>query len=94
METERPHSLRHLLIRIFGSVLALLLLYVLSAGPAAYYIVKKLSQGNGSGASVPILIQIYQPLSKCVADTPLEPPFVAYCLWWTSFVNPNPPSFP
>jgi hypothetical protein len=56
---ERPHSLRRLLLRIGGTLVALLVLYLLSIGPAAYYVERRRAQNNS--VTFPVLERIYAP---------------------------------
>ena len=80
MDVAETPSLRHLLVRMAVTLLALVLLYVLGAGPAVYMAVK-------FPRSEPLLSQIYRPLDEAMLNTPLWSAFHAYENWWTEFAG-------
>jgi hypothetical protein len=84
-----PH--RRWLLRLFATFLSLLLLYVLSAGPAValynYRWIRALADGTGSGTPLPeSFLLIYTPLFSTMRNTPLEQVFAGYTGWWTEFI--------
>ena len=76
MDAEHPTSPRHLLGRVAATLLALLLLYPLSYGPAVYLEVKW-------GYDFRAVERFYAPLVWATDDTPLATPMQTYICWWT-----------
>ena len=83
MDTENPTSLRRLLLRVAATLLALLLLYPLSAGPA-YYLAVKLHTHSKA------LHRFYVPLDWATKATPLEKPIFIYVGWWMMLAGWKP----
>ena len=77
MDAEHPTSPRHLLGRVAATLLALLLLYPLSAGPAVYVAIKL-------GFDLRPVDRFYAPLAWAIDDTPLAPPMQTYIFWWVN----------
>ena len=75
MDAEHPTSPRHLLGRVAATLLALLVLYVLSTGPAIYVAFKLRLDAK-------VVHRFYAPFVWAIKDTPLEKPFVRYNAWW------------
>ena len=75
MDAENPTFLRQFLVRVAATLLALLLLYPLSIGPAVYLTIKLKPRSNW-------LDRIYTPLLSATQDTPLEIPLGIYTGWW------------
>ena len=75
MDAENPTSLRRLLLRAAATLLALLLLYPLSVGPAAYLMAKL-------RVHPPLLYRFYAPLAWAINGTPLLKLGNDYIEWW------------
>ena len=75
MDSEKPHSLRSLLTRIVGTLIGVLPLYVLSAGPATY-------AGEKYPRTKPVVTVFIRPVHWAVNDTALERSFYLYEAWW------------
>ena len=75
MDAEHPTSPSHLLGRVAATLLALLLLYPLSVGPAVYLAVRLRKEHNE-------LFRFYGPLNWAIEGTPLEQICRAYGVWW------------
>jgi hypothetical protein len=84
MNPERPASIRTLLARLGGVLLGAFALYVLGAGPKAYYDVRVIHTlgFQGSRAVFSALRRAYAPLEASVEGTPFQAPFTEYCDWW------------
>ena len=83
MDAENPTSLRHLFVRVAATLLALVGLYVLSTGPAAYAAVKH--------PNIQVLGDIfYRPLGMAIRGSALEKPYRAYALWWARLAGWKP----
>ena len=92
MDSAKPPSLRSLLTRIVGTVIALLLLlYPLSIGPAFYYIEKHYYMERHSRLTAKDFImfnKVYAPLWFVVGKIPpLWPVFEAYVNFWRSLAR-------
>ena len=76
MDSATPTSLRSLLTRIVCTLAGLLLLYVLSIGPANYLCLH-------DRRTKPVLLKIYAPLDWAVKDKPKITDLLnAYAQWW------------
>ena len=75
MDAAHPTSLRHLLVRMAATLLALVVLFPLSYGPAVFVAYKFPSTHDH-------IVAFYDPLVQAIAGTPLNPPFDAYVIWW------------
>ena len=75
MDAAETPSLRRLLVRMAATLLALLLLYPLSVGPAVYLAVRLRKEHNE-------LFRFYAPLNWAIEGTPLEQICRAYGVWW------------
>ena len=71
MDEEKPHSLRSLLTRIVCTLIGLLLLCVLSVGPAGY-----ISQRYPS--TYPAINRLFNPILSVIYKTPLHDPLLEY----------------
>ena len=80
MDAEHPTSPRHLLGRFTATLLALLLLYPLSAGPAMYV-------AERFPGSQPLIALLYVPLLEAIERTPLAGPFYSYAMWWQNLAR-------
>jgi hypothetical protein len=83
MDADSP-PLRRWWLRIGVTLLASLVLYVLSIGPFFGFLIyrsARLSQlgSDGWGEAYDV---IYRPLYSCMAETPLQRPLDAYIQWW------------
>ena len=76
MDAEHPTSPRHLLGRVVATLLALLLLYPLSAGPAVYLAIKLKSDFK-------LVDRFYAPLLWATHDAPLKQLLDDYVRWWS-----------
>ena len=75
MDAENPTSLRRLLVRMAATLLALVVLYLLGAGPACY-VAEKFPRSE-------LFVELlYFPLWEGIAQTPLAGPFYSYATWW------------
>ena len=83
MDTENPTSLRRLLLRAAATLLAVVVLYALSVGPAAYLEVKLRS----SPMEVP---SFYAALFLATQDPPLEQLRNGYVRWWVKLAGGDP----
>jgi hypothetical protein len=86
-----PH--RRWLFRIGTALCVLLVLYVLSAGPAMGYLnYRLLADGPGNETiltdSSPVvrLRLVYHPLQSFVQSVALDTPYHNYVMWWTNRV--------
>lgn len=81
-----PRSLRRLLTRAVATLCVLLVLYVLSSGPAQYYQSTRWFRAVNAGQPPPGTDRqwrrIYGPLERTTVDTFLEGPYDAYITWW------------
>lgn len=75
MDAENPTSLRQFLVRVAATLLALVVLYPLSSGPAIYVQAKLSTPSTASDT-------FYKPLFRALQNTPLENPFYVYLDWW------------
>ena len=75
MDQEKPTSPGSIATRIVCTLIGLLLLYVLSSGPAAYVWERSMN-------SRPLLEKIYAPLKWGHKQTPLLDPIYIYDKWW------------
>ena len=75
MDSENPPASRRRIFKWPAILLALLLLYVLSAGPACYVFAKFPSIGS-------FFLPLYIPVSRVVEGTPAEQFWTAYLQWW------------
>jgi hypothetical protein len=93
MDAEKPHSLRGLIVRIILTVFCLLVLYVLSIGPATYYHAKsELLLGltavlrKSDRERVTARDKAYEsychPIEKATKGTFLQEPLERYMEWW------------
>lgn len=95
MDQEKPHSLRRFVARMVCTLLALPLLYILSAGPAVYFVIRFEKDGS-------LWEEIYAPALWLIGVSHLEPPMEAYLNWWSqiawsrrkSIEVPPPPAPP
>lgn len=82
-EEERP-SIRLLVVRMGAVLLALLVVYVLGAGPEVYF--ESCHRNQGGSIQPPsgyaIAHALYEPLYRVVGRTPLESPLASYRAWW------------
>ncbi len=83
MDSEKPPSLGHLLVRVAATLVALLLLYVLGVGPATY------AEIRWTG-SAPLFDKLYDPFFRATHRTPLELPVDAYVEWWMRLAGLKP----
>ena len=83
MDAEHPTSPRHLLGRVAATLLALLLLYPLSIGPAVYAAVKL-------KADPTMLYSFYAPMFWATEYTPLQQPRREYLRWWLRLAHGDP----
>jgi hypothetical protein len=89
-DADAPHTVRGLVLRIAGTLLALVLLYVLSFGPAYYGVGYRAVRGpfqspygyfpDPYGAMDPPAF--YAPLVTVTRGTILEKPLRRYANWW------------
>ena len=88
MDSANPPSLCSRLTRIAGTFVGLLLLYILSVGPANYlWAFGRIERQR--------VVKLYMPLEWIVQDSPLEQPVRVYCQWWWNLGfshNPDPMS--
>ena len=75
MDSETPPSLRHRLLKGAAALVALVLLYVLSSGPANYAAEKH-------PGFKPLVKELYEPLRQAVAGTPLGKLMFNYEVRW------------
>lgn len=75
MDPENPHSITRLLARIGFMLLGLLVLYVLSFGPAIWAY-NRFPESHGT------IEAIYLPLARTIEGSPLEKPMQAYADLW------------
>ena len=83
MDAEHPTSPRHLLGRVAATLLALLLLYVLSIGPVVYLHVKLKRDFT-------VLDPFYVPLVWVIEHSSLGEPFYEYVSWWVRLAGGDP----
>ena len=74
MDSEKPHSIGSIATRIVCTLLVLLLLYVLSFGPACLI--------GDRFDSRPVVGKLYRPIFRVIDDTPLHDPVWDYIAWW------------
>ncbi len=82
MDEDQPFTLRHSILRLFGIILglllAILLVYVLSVGPALYWTERHATDENKIRFN-----QVYRPLWHFIGKAPpLRRPFTAYLNYW------------
>jgi hypothetical protein len=92
-----PRSWGALVLRGVGTLLAVVVLYVLSSGPAMYLERRRRVAARGPGLLAQLDPQslrvrhtppdsmisiIYRPLFRAAANTPLGEPLLRYRLWW------------
>ena len=75
MDSEKPHSLGSLATRMACTFVGLLLLYVLSYGPA-FYVFERYPQSR------PMIDTAYKQLGIVMRRSPLDQPYQAYLEWW------------
>ena len=75
MDAEHPTSPRHLLGRVAATLLALLVMYVLSVGPAVCVALKL-------GFKFRAVDRFYAPLLWATEDPPLRQLRDEYVRWW------------
>ena len=80
---EKPLTLTSLLAWIVYTVAGLMLLYVLSYGPAHYFIWR-------FPGSAPLIREVYNPLTRAIEATPVCPQVRDYADWWASLADPPP----
>ena len=82
-------SLSRLMARVVGTVVAVVLLYWLSFGPAMYLAAKV-------PATQPAVGVIYLPVEWTVEQERVPPFYLAYLAWWRSYAVPygDPPFAP
>ena len=83
MDPEKPHSLGSLATRMACTLIGLLLLYVLSAGPA-FYVDYKYPRSRA------FIERLYDPLERVLKPTPLVAPFAYYVFWWMRLAGYQP----
>ena len=83
MDAEHPTSPRQLLVRVAATLLALVVLYGLSAGPAVYLAPKLRPDSK-------VLAHFYAPLDWVLKHTPLEESYYEYLLWWVRLAGADP----
>ena len=81
MDSEKPHTIGSIATRIVCTIIGLVLLYVLSIGPARYV-------WERSVRSHRMIEKLYAPLDWALANTPLYPPLRAYSDWWALLAGP------
>jgi hypothetical protein len=77
---EAPLAARGFIARVVGTLLVLILLYVLSLGPVMYFEARRSLQRFGSRA-LPSFPKVYTPLLACASRTPLEMALLNYRSW-------------
>lgn len=82
MDAETPHSFRGFVVRIVGNLIGLILLYVLSIGPAAVFERRVLYFSTGASEGITFIPRLYQPLWKTATWLGVRVPLYGYCLWW------------
>ncbi len=82
MDSEKPHTIGSIATRIVFTVIGLLLLYVLSIGPA-WYLGVHFHRTN-------LFLKPYLPLHWATDGTPLRPAFNAYIDWWNNLPGGDP----
>ena len=75
MDSAKPHSLGSRLLTGLAGLLGAFILYLLSAGPVAYLVIR-----TGSGGLW--ATNMYVPAMVLLANTPARPAGVAYVSWW------------
>jgi len=75
MDLEKPLSLGSIATRVISTLVGVLLLYILSVGPACYIAAK-------TGRGGPLIETLYTPLVWAVQRTPLIDPMTAYVEFW------------
>ena len=83
MDAEHPTSSSHLLGRVAATLLALLVLYALSVGPAIYLEVKL-------KIDFKVLDRFYAPLVWAIDHTQLDKPYYTYVSWWLRLAGEHP----
>jgi hypothetical protein len=84
-DTDAPHSLGRVLLRIVGTLVGLLLLYVLSAGPAAYFAERQIRFHGVE--DFPVIEKLYGPIMP-LFETSMGN---RYILWWVDRVPGGEP---
>ena len=79
MDSEKPRSIGSIATRIGCTLIGLVLLYVLSYGPAIY-----VDQGGHPDWYDSLFRKIYAPLNLVAHGTPLQRPLDAYINFWLS----------
>ncbi len=100
MDEEKPRSIRSVVARMVCIFLALPLLYILSAGPAGYFVIRFEKDGS-------LWREIYAPALLFIGVSHLERPMEGYLNWWRQIawsqrkahlspqqIPPAPPSSP
>lgn len=90
-KSESGPSLRRLLLRIGATLALLLVLYVLSTGPAVYYGARQRWKDEDADFWLP-MNRIYAPIAW-IHDTPAGYYFYLYLRWWIDLAqrgNPLP----
>ena len=75
MDPAPPSTLRGRLLQGVAGLIALLVLYVLSSGPAAYVWMQSMKVR-------PVFDKIYAPITYAHGTTPLLDPLAKYTQWW------------
>ena len=83
MDSAKPHSLGSLATRIACTLIGLVLLYVLSVGPASYVDYK-------CPRSHAFIESLYEPLVSAIKPTPLVVPLAYYVQWWMRLAGYQP----
>ena len=80
MDSEKPPSLRSRIIQIFAGFIGLLMLYVLSLGPAWYL---------GVHFHSDLFMKPYEPLFWATQGTPVRDALNVYATWWDDLPGGN-----
>lgn len=84
-----PRAPRRMLRRIGGTLLAALMLYVLSFGPACFWAVKNFSIWTPPSSNpFPVFTVVYGPLLN-LPDGSCRQLIIAYANWWAQKASPN-----
>ena len=83
MDAAETPSLRHRLLQGAAVLIALVVLYALGVGPAAY-LATKTARGRH------FLVEVYNPLFVAIEHTPLDMPVRAYLNWWYRLAESQP----
>jgi hypothetical protein len=87
MESEKPHSLRGLILKSSCVFLGIFAIYVLSLGPVAYLYSKRMNmmyQTQRDYERRARYFRIHAPLIKATEGTAFNGPLQLYVGWWTS----------